>query len=106
MKKDFNIDDVLDKIEKAFEKGISELPPIKVFIGKDEDGKVTNYIEITNGGLSYLGTGIGGFKIYLEQSGGICPDIVVNGVLMDEEEKKAIIKAVLEGRYLRLDDED
>lgn len=105
--KDKGIDEIIEALSDSWDDLAREKGNVvKIYIGKDDKGGVTNYIELVNGSLGYIGTGIGGFKIYLEQIGGFCPDIVVNGVLMDEEEKKAIIKAVLDGKYLRLDDED
>lgn len=78
---------------------------IKIYIGKSEEGDVTNYVEIKNGSSS-IGTGIGGFKSYLEMIGPLCTDIMVNEVLLDKEQRKAVIEAVLDDKYLRLNDED
>lgn len=107
MKVNTGIDEIIEAISKSWDDFAREKGNVvKIYIGKDDEGGVTNYIEITNSNSKCVGTGIGGFKIYLEQIGGFCPDIMVNGVLMDEEEKKNIIEAVLDGKYLRLDDED
>lgn len=106
MKVNTGIDEIIEALSDSWDDLAREKGNVvKIYIGKDDEGGVTNSVEINNG-VSSIYTGIGGFKIYLEQTAGLCPDIVVNGVLMDKEEKKAIIKAVLEGRYLRLNDED
>lgn len=107
MKVNTRIYEIIEALSKLWDDSAREKGNVvKIYIGKDDEGEVTNYIELTNSDSKRIGTGIGGFKIYLEQIGGFCPDIVVNGVLMDEEEKKNIIDAVLDGKYLRLDDED